>query len=109
RTPAVADMEAVSGRIDRLTYFVTFSRPAPVESKKKIDDFCSLKVGRTMDGMVTITDKAKERIQQIMLEENYDSSYFVRVAVESGGCSGLNNRHFLPLPAQNSYCHSFPP
>lgn len=35
--------------------------------------------------MVTITDKAKARIQQIMQESNYDESYFVRVAVESGG------------------------
>ncbi|SFS32453.1 iron-sulfur cluster assembly protein [Sphingobacterium wenxiniae] len=43
-----------------------------------------------MDAMVTITDKAKGRIEQIMREENYDSSYFVRVAVESGGCSGLS-------------------
>jgi iron-sulfur cluster assembly protein len=40
--------------------------------------------------MVTITDKAKERILHIMDESNYDSNYFVRVAVESGGCSGLS-------------------
>lgn len=40
--------------------------------------------------MVTVTDKAKARIQQIMKESNYDDSYFVRVAVESGGCSGLS-------------------
>ena len=40
--------------------------------------------------MVTITDKAKERISTIMQQENYDSNYFVRVAVESGGCSGLS-------------------
>lgn len=40
--------------------------------------------------MVTITDKAKEQIEKIMETERYDSSYFVRVAVESGGCSGLS-------------------
>ena len=40
--------------------------------------------------MVTITDKAKDRIQNIMQEENYDNTYFVRVAVVSGGCSGLS-------------------
>ena len=40
--------------------------------------------------MVTVTDKAKTRIQQIMQESNYDDTYFVRVAVESGGCSGLS-------------------
>lgn len=40
--------------------------------------------------MVTITDKAKTQILSIMDEENYDENYFVRVAVESGGCSGLS-------------------
>lgn len=40
--------------------------------------------------MVTITDKAKERILQIIKNEQYDESYFVRVAVTSGGCSGLS-------------------
>jgi len=40
--------------------------------------------------MVTITDRAKERIVSIMDSENYDKDYFVRVAVESGGCSGLS-------------------
>src|SRR5690606_40786107 len=40
--------------------------------------------------MVTVTDKAKERISAIIKEENYDNTYFVRVAVESGGCSGLS-------------------
>lgn len=43
-----------------------------------------------METIVTITDKAKARIEQIMQQENYDSSYFVRVAVDSGGCSGLS-------------------
>lgn len=40
--------------------------------------------------MITITDKAKNKIEEILREEKYDDSYFVRVAVESGGCSGLN-------------------
>ena len=40
--------------------------------------------------MVNITDKAKERILDVMQQENYDANYFVRVAVESGGCSGLS-------------------
>ncbi|MEH6306510.1 iron-sulfur cluster assembly accessory protein [Olivibacter sp. CPCC 100613] len=39
--------------------------------------------------MITVTDKAKNRIDEILREERYDASYFVRVAVESGGCSGL--------------------
>ncbi len=40
--------------------------------------------------MVTITEKAKQRVLEIMTQENYDSNYFIRVAVESGGCSGLS-------------------
>src|SRR5690606_27910908 len=40
--------------------------------------------------MVTITEKAKQRIDDIMRNEGYDSGYFVRVGVESGGCSGLS-------------------
>lgn len=39
--------------------------------------------------MITVTEKAKNRIQEILQDERYDASYFVRVAVESGGCSGL--------------------
>lgn len=40
--------------------------------------------------MVTITDKAKSRILEIMETERYDENYFVRVGVDSGGCSGLS-------------------
>ncbi len=40
--------------------------------------------------MITITDKAKARIAEVMEAEQYDPSYFVRVSVESGGCSGLS-------------------
>lgn len=40
--------------------------------------------------MVTITEKAKNQVLDVMRSENYDSTYFVRVAVESGGCSGLS-------------------
>ncbi len=40
--------------------------------------------------MITITEKAKQRVLNILKEENYDASYFVRVSVESGGCSGLS-------------------
>lgn len=40
--------------------------------------------------MITVTEKAKQRITHILEEEHRDTSYFVRVAVESGGCSGLS-------------------
>jgi iron-sulfur cluster assembly protein len=40
--------------------------------------------------MITISDKAKEKVIQIMSEENLDNSYFLRVGVKGGGCSGLS-------------------
>lgn len=40
--------------------------------------------------MVTITENAKKKVLEIMEAEGYDPSYFVRVGVESGGCSGLS-------------------
>lgn len=40
--------------------------------------------------MITITDKAKERIDVLRSEGGYDENYFLRVSVESGGCSGLS-------------------
>lgn len=40
--------------------------------------------------MITISEKAKNRISQLMLEQSFDNDYFLRVGVESGGCSGLS-------------------
>jgi iron-sulfur cluster assembly protein len=40
--------------------------------------------------MVTVTDKAKEKVLSLMLEAGLDSSYFLRVSVKGGGCSGLS-------------------
>src|SRR5690606_11506964 len=39
--------------------------------------------------MITITDRAKERIEALMKESGYDDSYFLRLGVESCCCSGL--------------------
>lgn len=39
--------------------------------------------------MITITDKAKGKIDQLMLEKQMDTDYFLRVSVKGGGCSGL--------------------
>lgn len=39
--------------------------------------------------MITITEKAKTKIDHLMLESNYDTNYFLRVSVKGGGCSGL--------------------
>jgi len=40
--------------------------------------------------MIKISDKAKNRVQQIMKNEDKGSDYFVRVSVLQGGCSGLS-------------------
>ena len=40
--------------------------------------------------MITVTETAKVKIQQLLTEENRDDTYFLRVGVKGGGCSGLN-------------------
>ena len=39
--------------------------------------------------MLFIADSAKEKVTELMAKESLDESYFVRVSVTSGGCSGL--------------------
>jgi iron-sulfur cluster assembly protein len=39
---------------------------------------------------IYISDKAKAKIDQLFHESNLDESYFVRVSVVGGGCSGLS-------------------
>ncbi|HEX5003626.1 MAG TPA: iron-sulfur cluster assembly accessory protein [Bacteroidia bacterium] len=39
--------------------------------------------------MITVTEKAKERLIDLRSSENKDQTYFVRVGVAGGGCSGL--------------------
>jgi iron-sulfur cluster assembly protein len=45
----------------------------------------------TTENSIFISDKAKERIAHLMAEAGHgnDPSYFVRVGVVGGGCSGL--------------------
>jgi len=40
--------------------------------------------------MITVTEKAKDRIQEILTSESLDDSYFLRASVAGGGCSGLS-------------------
>ena len=40
--------------------------------------------------MLFVSDKAKEKIEQIMHEQQLDANSFVRVSVLGGGCSGLS-------------------
>ena len=40
--------------------------------------------------MITVSEKAKKRIAELKIEQNYSSAHFLRVGVESGGCSVLS-------------------
>ncbi|MGV8878890.1 MAG: HesB/IscA family protein [Sphingobacteriaceae bacterium] len=40
--------------------------------------------------MFTITPKAKIKIDNLMKDAGLDQSYFLRVSVQGGGCSGLS-------------------
>jgi len=40
--------------------------------------------------MITVTQKAKEKIDSLLQEDGMSSEHFVRVAVKAGGCSGLS-------------------
>ncbi len=39
--------------------------------------------------MIYVSESARQRISEIRTTEGYDDSYFIRVSVTSGGCSGL--------------------
>jgi iron-sulfur cluster assembly protein len=57
--------------------------------KEKAAYFCI--VSHKPQNMIYVSDKAKERVMQLMNEKNYlPGDYFLRVSVESGGCSGLS-------------------
>ena len=40
--------------------------------------------------MITVSEKARNRIIELKKESNYNEDYFLRVGVDSGGCSGLS-------------------
>src|ERR1700712_5585229 len=44
----------------------------------------------TIITMVTVTDKAKDKVVHLMQDSGLDESYFLRVSVQGGGCSGLS-------------------
>ena len=44
----------------------------------------------TNNTMITITDKAKSKIDHLMQDSEMGSDYFLRVSVKGGGCSGLS-------------------
>lgn len=44
----------------------------------------------TIEEGIYISDKAKEKVLALKLETGMDNSYFVRISVVGGGCSGLS-------------------
>jgi iron-sulfur cluster assembly protein len=46
----------------------------------------------TTDNSINVSDKARQRVQQLMQDAGIanDPSYFLRVSVVGGGCSGLS-------------------
>lgn len=40
--------------------------------------------------MITVTEKARKRIADLKVENSYSNEHFLRVGVNSGGCSGLS-------------------
>lgn len=42
------------------------------------------------DNAIYVSDKAKEKVKQLLAEAGRGTDYFVRVSVVGGGCSGLS-------------------
>lgn len=40
--------------------------------------------------MLFVSDKAKNKVLEVIVEKNLSADHFVRVSVEGGGCSGLS-------------------
>lgn len=49
-----------------------------------------LKMETALENSIYISDIAKEKVTQLMKEAELDETYFVRVSVVGGGCSGLS-------------------
>ncbi len=50
--------------------------------------------------MIFVAESALNKIQQIRRDSGLDQSYFIRVAVTSGGCSGLSYKMDFDNEAQ---------
>lgn len=63
-----------------------------VSNNEKTTNLNSPFAGQVADNAIKVSEKAKERILKLMQEAGYgdDPSYFLRVSVVGGGCSGLS-------------------
>jgi iron-sulfur cluster assembly protein len=50
--------------------------------------------------MITLSEKAYNKVKELMSESGYDSSFFLKVEVVGGGCSGL--KYNMDFSNQNS-------
>jgi iron-sulfur cluster assembly protein len=48
---------------------------------------CQLKACKTM---ITVSDKAKDKVEKLMQDAELDATYRLRASVAGGGCSGLS-------------------
>ena len=44
----------------------------------------------TITAMITVSDKAKEKVTRLIHDANLDDTYRLRASVAGGGCSGLS-------------------
>jgi iron-sulfur cluster assembly accessory protein len=51
-------------------------------------------------GMVSLSDKAAEKVREIRGEENIEESYALRLKVQGGGCSGFSYDLYFDQPAE---------
>ncbi|SHI91410.1 iron-sulfur cluster assembly protein [Hymenobacter daecheongensis DSM 21074] len=48
------------------------------------------KTPKTPKAMITVSDKAKEKVEKLMHDAALDATYRLRASVAGGGCSGLS-------------------
>lgn len=53
------------------------------------DDVAYFTYLQSLHTMITVTDKAKEHIHALRLQEGHSDDFNIRVSVKGGGCSGL--------------------
>jgi iron-sulfur cluster assembly accessory protein len=65
---------------------------APAEAKADAQD--------TGDALVSLSDKAAEKVKEIRGEENIEESYALRLKVQGGGCSGFSYDLYFDQPQE---------
>jgi Fe-S cluster assembly iron-binding protein IscA len=60
-------------------------------------------VAEKKETAIFVSDKAKVKVKQLLADAGVgdDPSYFLRVSVVGGGCSGIDPRETLETPCRN--------